>query len=70
MPPWLHACNCHRPHSGLGGNSPLSRLPADSLHGNDNWRFNRRFQLDSLTERPAYACARVAPQPYRVVILG
>jgi hypothetical protein len=30
------------------------------------WRFNRRYQLDSLTERLAYACARTAPHPYRV----
>ena len=25
------------------------------------WRFNRRYQLDTLTERLAYACARTAP---------
>ena len=34
------------------------------------WRFNRRYQLDSLTERFAYACARTAPHPYRVIIAG
>jgi hypothetical protein len=34
------------------------------------WRFNRRYQLDSLTERLAYACARTAPHPYRVIIAG
>ena len=34
------------------------------------WRFNRRFQLDTLTERLAYACARTAPHPYRVIIAG
>ena len=34
------------------------------------WRFNRRYQLDTLTERLAYACARTAPHPYRVVIAG
>ena len=27
------------------------------------WRFNRRFQLDTLTERLAYACARTTPIP-------
>ena len=27
------------------------------------WRFNRRYQLDTLTERLAYACARTAPHP-------
>ena len=34
------------------------------------WRFNRRHQLDTLTERLAYACARAAPHPYRVIIAG
>ena len=34
------------------------------------WRFNRRYQLDTLTERLAYACARTAPHPYRVIIAG
>ena len=32
------------------------------------WPFNRRFQLDTLTKRLAYACARTAPHPYRVII--
>ena len=32
------------------------------------WRFNRRYQLDTMTERLAYACARTAPHPYRVII--
>ena len=34
------------------------------------WRFNRRFQLDTLTERLAYACAQTAPHPYRAIIAG
>ena len=34
------------------------------------WRFNRRFQLDTLTERLAYACARTPPHPYRIIIAG
>ncbi len=34
------------------------------------WRFNRRHQLDTLTERLAYACARTAPHPYRIIIAG
>ena len=34
------------------------------------WRFNRRFQLDSLTEHLAYACARTEPHPYRAIITG
>jgi hypothetical protein len=31
------------------------------------YRFNRRFQLDSIVERLAWAAVRTAPQPYRIV---
>ena len=34
------------------------------------YRFNRRFQLDSIVERLAWAAVHTAPQPYRVVICG
>jgi transposase-like protein len=32
------------------------------------YRFNRRFQLDSIVERLAWAATRTAPQPYRVIL--
>ncbi len=32
------------------------------------YRFNRRFQLDSIVQRLAWAAAPTVPQPYRVVI--
>ena len=31
-------------------------------------RLNRRFRLDSIVERLAWAAAHTVPQPYRVVI--
>jgi hypothetical protein len=31
------------------------------------YRFNRRYQLDSIVERLAWAATRTAPQPYRVI---
>ena len=34
------------------------------------WRFNRRYQLDSLIPRFVHAAARTAPVPYRVLIAG
>jgi hypothetical protein len=34
------------------------------------WRFNRRYQLDSLTERLAFACIHAKPHPYRTIIAG
>ena len=32
------------------------------------YRFDRRYQLDSIVERLAWAATRTAPQPYRVVV--
>src|SRR5215217_4300515 len=32
------------------------------------YRFNRRFQLDSIVQRLAWAATRTAPQPYRVIV--
>jgi transposase InsO family protein len=29
--PWLHSYNHHRSHRGIGGRTPISRLPADNL---------------------------------------
>ena len=29
--PWLHAYNHHRPHRGIDGRTPISRLPRDNL---------------------------------------
>ena len=34
------------------------------------WRFNRRFQLDSMTERLMSAALHAKPRPYRVVVAG
>lgn len=34
------------------------------------WRFNRRYLLDSLTERLAFACIHTQPHPYRTIIAG
>jgi hypothetical protein len=31
-------------------------------------KFNRRFQLDNIVERLAWAAAHTDPQPYRVVV--
>ncbi len=31
LPAWLHSYNHHRPHSGIGGHPPISRLPRDNL---------------------------------------
>ena len=31
LPTWLHSYNHHRPHLGIGGHTPISRLPTDNL---------------------------------------
>jgi transposase InsO family protein len=35
MPAWLCSYNTRRPHSALGGQPPISRLPKDNVIGND-----------------------------------
>ena len=48
----------------------VSRKHAQRYLTSFAWRFNRRFQLDSLTERLAYACAQTSPHPYRLIVAG
>ena len=57
-----------RPHSGTY--HYVSAKHAQRYLASFAWRFNRRYQLDTLTERLAYACARTTPHPYRVIIAG
>ena len=34
------------------------------------YRFNRRYDLDAITQRLTWACAQTKPYPYRVIIAG
>jgi len=34
------------------------------------YRFNRRYDLDTITQRLAWTCAKTKPHPYRVIIAG
>ncbi|MDH3664645.1 MAG: transposase [Alphaproteobacteria bacterium] len=34
------------------------------------YRFNRRYDLDSITQRLAWTCTHTKPHPYRVIIIG
>ena len=49
--------------AALAGDLPSVAAPdhAERYLTGFAWRFNRRYQLDTLTERLAYACARTAP---------
>jgi ISXO2-like transposase domain/Transposase zinc-ribbon domain len=46
----------------------LSPKHAPSYLASFAYRFNRRFQLDSIVERLAWGAVRTGPQPYRVII--
>jgi transposase-like protein len=46
----------------------VSAKHAQSYLASFAYRFNRRFQLDSIVERLVWAAAHAAPQPYRLVI--
>ena len=79
---WPAGCQVGRPLLGSTRRSATSRRrsPAPTITSAPKhaqrylasyaWRFNRRYQLDSLTERLGYACTRTAPHPYRVIIAG
>jgi hypothetical protein len=45
----------------------VSPKHAQSYLASFAYRFNRRYRLDSIVERLAWAATRTAPQPYRVV---
>jgi hypothetical protein len=34
------------------------------------WRFNRRYQLDTMTERLMWAGLKAKPRPYRIIVAG
>jgi hypothetical protein len=46
----------------------VSPAHAQRYLGSFAYRFNRRFQLDSIVERLAWAAAQAGPQPYHVII--
>jgi transposase-like protein len=58
------------PRRDVGAADRVSPKHAQRYLASFAWRFNRRSQLDSLTERLAWACARTAPHPYRVITAG
>ena len=45
----------------------VSPKHAQSYLASFAYRFDRRYQLDSIVERLAWAATRTAPQPYRVI---
>ena len=52
----------------IGTYHHVSAKHAQSYLTSYAYRFNRRFRLDSIVERLAWAAVHTVPQPYRVVV--
>ena len=65
---WVNTCLGNIKTALAGTYHHVSAKHAQSYLTSFAYRFNRRFQLDSIVQRLAWAAARTAPQPYRVII--
>ena len=54
----------------VGTYRPLGPAHAPRYLASFAWRFNRRFQLDSMLVRFVHSAARTQPLPYRVLVAG
>jgi hypothetical protein len=64
---WVNTCLGNIKAALVGTYRHVSPKHAQSYLASFAYRFNRRFQLDSIVQRLAWAAAHTAPQPYRVV---
>ena len=64
---WVNTCLGNIKAAIVGTYRHVSPKHAQSYLASFAYRFNRRFQLDSIVQRLAWAAAHTAPQPYRVV---
>src|SRR3954447_15579515 len=65
---WVNTCLGNIKTALAGTYHYVSAKHAQSYLTSFAYRFNRRFQLDSIVERLAWAAVHTAPQPYRVVV--
>jgi hypothetical protein len=65
---WVNTCLGNIKTAIAGTYHHVSPKHAPHYLASFAYRFNRRFQLDSIVERLAWAAAHTAPQPYHVVI--
>src|SRR3954449_3411370 len=65
---WVNTCLGNIKTAIAGTYHHVSAKHAQSYLTSFAYRFNRRFQLDSIVERLAWAAVHTAPQPYRVVV--
>src|ERR671910_1225804 len=65
---WVNTCLGNIKTAIAGTYHHVSPKHAQAYLASFAYRFNRRFQLDSIVERLAWAATRTAPQPYRVIV--
>jgi len=65
---WVNTCLGNIKNAIAGTYHHVSAKHAQSYLTSFAYRFNRRFQLDSIVERLAWAAVHTAPQPYRVIV--
>jgi transposase-like protein len=66
---WANTCLGNIKTAIAGTHHHVSAKHAQSYLTSFAYRFNRRFQLDSIVQRLAWAAAHATPQPYRVIIV-
>jgi ISXO2-like transposase domain/Transposase zinc-ribbon domain len=65
---WVNTCLGNIKTALAGTYHHVSPKHAQRYLASFAYRFNRRFQLDSMVERLAWAAAHTAPHPYRIII--
>ena len=64
---WVNTCLGNIKTAIVGTYHHVSPKHAQSYLTSFAYRFNRRYELDSIVERLAWAAVRTAPHPYRVI---
>ena len=65
---WVNTCLGNIKTALAGTYHHVSAKHAQSYLTSFAYRFNRRFQLDSIAQRLAWAAVHTDPQPYRVIV--
>jgi hypothetical protein len=65
---WVNTCLGNIKTALAGTYHHVSPKHAQRYLASFAYRFNRRFQLDSMVERLVWAAAHTAPHPYRIII--
>ena len=65
---WVNTCLGNIKTAIVGTYHHVSPKHAQFYLTSFAYRFNRRFRLDSIVERLAWAAVHTPPQPYRVVV--